>query len=1245
MKNKKRCLLFTFLFLSFTICFAQTQSLVSKNNVISPSPTASSLGKYAEWPVSLYTGTPQIGIPLYTLQSKNTSIPVSLNYHASGIKVDEYASWVGLGWSLNAGGVITRTVRGLPDDQPANGYFDARTLLRDPGNGYDNVPNFIIYHQQALGVIDSQPDVFMFNAMGQSFKFFIDSNYNVQSIPKSAVKISFLGSTFSGDGQWVAQLEDGTKLYFGGIGAVEKTENSSNYVNDDYYTGVGFVSSWYLKKVVPSVGPEVNFQYLPEDYAIRNTLSVTDYHRLTLGSGRGPETNVSQSNIHGIRLSSVQNENQIIKFIAQPLSRNDLSNCYALDSIKVYELNNLKLIKQFKFNYSYTFPNSRLILNDITESSVDHSISYSPWKFTYSELLLPARGSFSQDHWGYYNGANNQTLLPYAVQFPITAAYGDRESHFPFCEANILKQINYPSGGHSKFTYEPHSYPSFTNDGPLLHAEVILETSDPAMSEKSVSFTKDNSEPGTINYYFIKDPNENDPLYIMVTIIRSDGRIVFDKSVRVNGQYTERVALSPGNYVMKIRNTDMSNAYCKANLTWKSSELYPVDKLVGGVRIKELIDFDGKDTVNKKSYLYNNAYNASPIRDENYAYNVKVLNIDPCIPAVGIPNILEIVNYVARTTYSKAIVGTTSGSTMGYGTVKVLFGNGGANGSEENTFTNSDEDGISNFFPFPPVTSFDYKRGLLLNQKIMDAGGTVKKNVKYTYNIIPVSLQTGYATGFLLYNHCYDGSSGLNVPIRSQIVYGSFASHSEWVQKTSQTEDVFDNTGNKVSTVTNYYYDNPAHMQVTRSISSKSDGKILTNLSTFADDYASGTTFLDQMKANHQIALPIEQVSYQEDVAGVKVLKGSVTKYKEGGKGLVDKVYELESLNPVTLAAFKFSNRTAGILPMDGGLSAFSPDSRYAEKLTYNEYDNVGNPLQITVKDGLSKSYKWGYNKQYPIVEALNAAPTEFFYEGFEETAGAVTGTAHSGIKYSTGTTVNWTKPNARAYVISYWYRSGGVWTFRSEQAYTGNNFNLTGGDAYDDISIFPSDGQLASYTYSPFIGMGSATDAKGKSEYYDYDTFQRLKNIRDQNKNIIKNYSYHYQSEITRTKYLSAPMSRVAVRNNCPDGYIGQSATYSLEEGKYNSYISQEAANQLALDDLNANTQTKVNEVASCLSACTGPDKKMVNGYCETGTRVNTGSTFVSRNNYRCTYHYEWSDGSSSVNYTENNSAPCAIN
>ncbi|RNC85968.1 MAG: hypothetical protein ED557_04155 [Balneola sp.] len=82
------------------------------------SPTAYSLGKYGETPVSLYTGVPDISIPITTITGASYSLPISLSYHAGGIKAQEVASWVGLGWSLNAGGVITRSTRGDADDDP-----------------------------------------------------------------------------------------------------------------------------------------------------------------------------------------------------------------------------------------------------------------------------------------------------------------------------------------------------------------------------------------------------------------------------------------------------------------------------------------------------------------------------------------------------------------------------------------------------------------------------------------------------------------------------------------------------------------------------------------------------------------------------------------------------------------------------------------------------------------------------------------------------------------------------------------------------------------------------------------------------------------------------------------------------------------------------------------------------------------------------------------------------------------------
>jgi len=64
--------------------------------------------------VDLATGDFTYNIPLLEVPGPEGGYPLALSYHA-GINPEEEASWVGLGWSLNAG-AINRFVSGYPDD-------------------------------------------------------------------------------------------------------------------------------------------------------------------------------------------------------------------------------------------------------------------------------------------------------------------------------------------------------------------------------------------------------------------------------------------------------------------------------------------------------------------------------------------------------------------------------------------------------------------------------------------------------------------------------------------------------------------------------------------------------------------------------------------------------------------------------------------------------------------------------------------------------------------------------------------------------------------------------------------------------------------------------------------------------------------------------------------------------------------------------------------------------------------------
>lgn len=110
----------------------QTEPFVSLEQFLPPSPQASALARYGEYPVSLATGVPEISIPLYDIRLGGYTLPVSISYHASGIKVDDVASTVGLGWVLNAGGCgEPYHLRGTrPERKPKPDRRHALLLLR-----------------------------------------------------------------------------------------------------------------------------------------------------------------------------------------------------------------------------------------------------------------------------------------------------------------------------------------------------------------------------------------------------------------------------------------------------------------------------------------------------------------------------------------------------------------------------------------------------------------------------------------------------------------------------------------------------------------------------------------------------------------------------------------------------------------------------------------------------------------------------------------------------------------------------------------------------------------------------------------------------------------------------------------------------------------------------------------------------------------------------------------------------------
>lgn len=160
--------------------------------IIPPSPTVSNLMQFEEVPVSYYTGQPNISIPIFSKSiGSNLSLDISLSYNTQGIKINNRSGWVGTGWSLNAGGVISRTVRGIPDEYLRNsGLIKGEGVLHN--DDFWNYDNLTFSQQQEFlwnsggtpsDRYDYELDLYQFNIMGATGRFIIVKEAG-QLVPK-----------------------------------------------------------------------------------------------------------------------------------------------------------------------------------------------------------------------------------------------------------------------------------------------------------------------------------------------------------------------------------------------------------------------------------------------------------------------------------------------------------------------------------------------------------------------------------------------------------------------------------------------------------------------------------------------------------------------------------------------------------------------------------------------------------------------------------------------------------------------------------------------------------------------------------------------------------------------------------------------------------------------------------------------------------------------------------------------------
>ncbi len=571
-------LIFAFLLMTFS---ANCQEVFPElDKTIPPSPTASSLGRFADVPVSFYTGTPSISAPLWTVEGRKLSFPVSLSYHASGIRVDDVSGWVGTGWSLNAGGVITRTIRGKADDLQS-GYYHGKA------NGLPSLVNNLFEyaewmppgendHERNLylqnidnGIVDTEPDIFFFSFNGRSGKFVFDTDANVRILSLQNILINPEFGTDNKIIRWEVIDESGNKYLFGGNDAVETTTPLTINGNPKE----SFISSWYLKEI-QTANDEDDIQFSYIDYNIVQKYPVP--HRK--GGCTSPEwedlKKYTQTNIQGKYLSQINYSKGTVIFNTVVIAGFNGQTHTALNEITIRAKPTNQTVRKYRFTYSFfpvecpgcdqdwLGPTLRLRLDKVRELSGDGNSGNPPVRFFYNETPLPPRGSFSQDHWGYYNGAENEFFVPSVtvqnhenidqvppyVESPINVNFdklmrinlvlpntetnvwelagANREPDPAFVKAGILEKIVWPTGGVTIFEYEPHDF-GFVSRPPKPNQEIQTAYWDNIHQENVVQKIFNVSFPQEVKittlFYIIqgiKDPGE-DPSVNSKILIKS----------------------------------------------------------------------------------------------------------------------------------------------------------------------------------------------------------------------------------------------------------------------------------------------------------------------------------------------------------------------------------------------------------------------------------------------------------------------------------------------------------------------------------------------------------------------------------------------------------------------------------------------------------------------------------------------------------------------------------------------------
>ena len=489
----KRIITFLLFLLAVIMAWGQNQAIVM-------SPEVATLGKFGAYPVSHYTGSPDIRIPLYTLHTRQMEIPVYLQYDASGFMPGKESGKVGHDWTLFAGGAITRIVNGVPDEFKCDGaIFNMYGHWYGLENDVDFNNDSILHLDQMdqIGFCETTPDLFSFNFLGHCGRFMIDHEGTAQVTGEGNYKVNLDGFSIQQVGGCTEEstivLTDGygTRYTFGGTrDALELSLlpiiNNTTGGNMPTTIKNGVITSFYLTKVETLSGEVVCFNYLSDGfnafsgYSDHPSVQKNCYYADACGSFYG-ETNTENAT-NGIALETTDALTKTVylesivapsgtirfnykereqAFMQGPGGWND-SIPLRLNDIEVLtpsdeHVKGIRLFQSFveakENSFGKNQKSQRMFLDSLYIGREKYTLDYS------DRAQLPRPETRGIDLRGFYNGNdNNGSLLPLNYNGLDNVNFSHRQPSYTHASKAMLKKITYPTGGSTEFTYENHTY-------------------------------------------------------------------------------------------------------------------------------------------------------------------------------------------------------------------------------------------------------------------------------------------------------------------------------------------------------------------------------------------------------------------------------------------------------------------------------------------------------------------------------------------------------------------------------------------------------------------------------------------------------------------------------------------------------------------------------------------------------------------------------------------------------------------